>query len=143
MSAKKRVSVICPVFNEENNVAPFFSRILRVFKKLDPARYDWQLLFTINGSTDRTYDEVSKFCREHSSVQLITLSRNFGYQCSIFAGLEHATGDYFMIIDVDCEDPPEMLLDFLDFGEQGFDIVYGIRDKRDEFILMHWARKVF
>jgi polyisoprenyl-phosphate glycosyltransferase len=140
---KKTVSVICPVHNEQANIRPFYDRMLGVFESLDQERYEWELLFTNNCSTDNSLQQILGICDQDDRVRVLTFSRNFGYQCSIFAGLEHAMGDLFMIIDVDCEDPPEMLHQFLKHHEEGYEIVFGIRDKRDEATMMHLTRKLF
>ncbi|MEO8797030.1 MAG: glycosyltransferase, partial [Polyangiaceae bacterium] len=71
------------------------------------------------------------------------LSRNYGYQASISAGMGHARGDAIANIDVDCEDPPEMIPRFIERWLDGADVAYGIRDKREEFFLMHLGRKLF
>jgi dolichol-phosphate mannosyltransferase len=76
-------------------------------------------------------------------VRIITLSRNFGYQASITAGMRAARGNAVVNIDVDCEDPPEIIPRFIDMWLNGADVAYGIRDKREEFFLMHWGRKLF
>jgi polyisoprenyl-phosphate glycosyltransferase len=78
-----------------------------------------------------------------SRVQLLTMSRNYGYQASISAGMRHASGDASVNIDVDCEDPPELIPQFIERWLAGADIAYGIRAKREEFVGMHLARKFF
>jgi dolichol-phosphate mannosyltransferase len=141
---RKRIVVICPVYNEEINIPYFFDRILKVFQGVDSSRYDCRLLFTNNRSADRTLELIRTIEKENSWVSHITLSRNFGYQVSLLAGLTSAgDSDLYMICDVDCEDPPEMLPRFLEAIEQGNDLAYGIRSNRPDTWLMLRFRSGF
>jgi polyisoprenyl-phosphate glycosyltransferase len=90
------------------------------------------LIFTNNGSTDSSVTRILAIREEHPWVQLITLSRNFGYHASLMSGLVNAMGDLLVIIDVDCEDPPELIPVFLKGWEEGNDLVYGERVNRPE-----------
>ena len=141
-SERPLLTVICPVFNEEQTVPLFFERIRKVFEKLD-GRFRTNLLFMDNHSTDRTPEIVQGLMQKFPWVYHIFLSRNFGYQCSVECGLRNAQGDYFVVVDVDCEDPPELILEFLKHHEQGYDIVYGERADRVENALIKFGRKVF
>jgi len=116
--------------------------MLPVMEKL-AKRYSVDLVFLNNASTDATMDAVLKLRERWASVYVITMSRNVGYQRSLDCGLRTAKGDLFAIIDVDCEDPPEMLLDFVARYEEGFDIAYGIRADRQEIAAMKSTRKLF
>lgn len=140
--SKRLISVICPVLNEEASIGIFYERIQRVFASLCD-RYEFELLFMNNCSTDRTLEILFSLCDRDPSVQVLTLSRNFGYQASVAAGLRYASGEAIAVIDVDCEDPPEMLAQFTQEWENGFDVVYGQRAERSEFIGMHLLRKAF
>lgn len=142
MSQLPVVTVICPVFNEETTIPLFFERISRVFEKVK-TEVKATLLFVDNGSRDRTPDIIRELCTLHPNVYSIVLSRNFGYQCSVECGLTHARGDFFVVIDVDCEDPPELILEFLKHQREGYDIVYGERLDRPEGLILKSMRKVF
>jgi len=137
-----KLCILCPLFNEENVVPLFFARMLPVMESL-AKRYSVDLVFLNNASSDATMNEVLKLRERWSSVYVITMSRNVGYQRSLDCGLRNAKGDIFAIIDVDCEDPPEMLLDFVARYEEGFDIAYGIRADRQEIAAMKSTRKLF
>jgi glycosyltransferase involved in cell wall biosynthesis len=137
-----RLSIICPVCNEQATVPIFFERIKPVLGQLSE-RYRCELVFTNNASTDSTVDQIRAIAKEHPNVYLITISKNVGYQASLDCGLRTAKGDVFVFIDVDCEDPPEMILDFVKWFEDGYDIVYGERIDRAEPRLIMWGRKVF
>jgi dolichol-phosphate mannosyltransferase len=136
------VTIVCPVFNEQKSVELFYNRLTTALKEAE-AKIRYELLFVNNRSTDRTLEIVRDLSEKDQRVGFITLSRNFGYQASITAGMRHAKGDCVVNIDVDCEDPPEMIPRFIDKWLEGADIAYGIRHKREEFVLMHLARKLF
>jgi polyisoprenyl-phosphate glycosyltransferase len=136
------VSVICPVFNEEDCIPLFFSRLKDVVQPLE-GRYRFELIFTNNGSTDSSVARILEIREKHPWVQLITLSRNFGYHASLMSGLSNAMGDLLVIIDVDCEDPPELIPVFLKGSEEGNDLVYGERTNRPEAWWLKGARKLF
>ena len=138
----KRLTIMCPVYNEEGVVPLFFARIRPIMEKLS-SRYAVDLVFMNNASTDGTLAAIDRIRAQHPNVYVISLSRNVGYQRSLECGLRNAKGDLFVFIDVDCEDPPEMLLDFAAKYEEGFDIVYGERADREEPRAIRSARKLF
>ena len=138
-----RLAVICPIYNEEQNIAYFFDRIKKALEQLDPLAYTYQLVFTNNRSTDGSLAQIDKIRATHDWVGYLTLSRNHGYQLSVLAGLSTMRADLYMICDVDCEDPPEMVHDFLDGIERGHDLAYGIRNNRNEPWLLSRCRGLF
>ncbi len=140
--SRKLVSVVCPVFNEEQAVPLFYERLVKAIASTED-RVRYEILFVNNRSTDGTVAQVLKLRETDPRVQLLTMSRNFGYQASITAGMKNASGDASVNIDVDCEDPPEMIPRFVERWLEGADIAYGIRARREEFVLMHLARKLF
>jgi glycosyltransferase involved in cell wall biosynthesis len=137
-----RISIICPVCNEQATVPIFYQRIKPVMEQLGK-NYHVDLVFTNNASTDETVEQIEAITRENPNVYLITISKNVGYQASLECGLRTARGDIFVFIDVDCEDPPEMIPDFIHWYEQGFDIVYGERVDRTEPKWIMLGRKGF
>jgi glycosyltransferase involved in cell wall biosynthesis len=137
-----RLTIICPVFDEEAVIPLFFERTLPVIEALS-IRYRVDLLFMNNASTDGTYGVIQKLREQHAFVYVITLSTNVGYQRSLECGLRNARGDVIAFIDVDCEDPPEMLLEFVARYEEGYDLVYGERVDREEVHLVKMLRKLF
>ncbi len=126
---RRRITVICPVFNEERTIPAFYERFRAAVAPLR-ATYDVELIFTNNRSTDRSLEVIREIIQLEPTVQVLTLSRNFGYQASLQAGLSQATGDAVVFIDVDCEDPPEMIPAFVDKWVEGYDVVYGERVDR-------------
>lgn len=141
MSDKPLVTVVCPVFNEERTVPLFYERWKAAVAPVDTVRFE--LLFINNRSTDGTLLAIEELRKVDPRVFVVTLSRNFGYQASITAGMRLAAGDAVMNIDVDCEDPPEMIPVFVERWLAGLDVVFGLRSQREEFFLMHLGRKLF
>lgn len=144
-SARKRLqlTVICPVYNEEESVSIFVDRFDAVREQL-LASYDVDLIFTNNASIDGTLELIRSLSEQKPYIYFATLSRNAGYQISMECGLKMAKGDLFTFIDVDCEDPPEMIIDFIREFESGeYDIIYGERSDREEAFLLKQARKLF
>lgn len=139
---RKLISIICPVFNEEQTIPLFYERVERVLAPLRE-RFDFEILFTNNGSTDRTLPILRSLRERDAEVQVLTLSRNFGYQASVQAGLSHVKGEAIVVIDVDCEDPPELIEQFVAKWEEGYDVVYGIRYDRQEWWPLKKCRNTF
>ena len=136
------LTVVCPVYNEQSAIPLFFERIKPVIHDLSSC-YKVDLLFLNNASTDDTFKTLEGLRIEHPFVYIITLSANVGYQASLECGLRNAKGDLITFIDVDCEDPPEMITEFVDHYEKGYDIVYGERVDREENRVIKWLRKMF
>jgi polyisoprenyl-phosphate glycosyltransferase len=138
----KLISIVTPVFNEEESIPIFYARLQEAIAPLRQ-HYGFEILFTNNRSHDRTLEVILGLRASDSSVQVLTLSRNFGYQPSLMSGIRHASGDAIVVIDVDCEDPPELIPRFIEEWEHGFDLVYGDRKKRTEFFAVQLARLAF
>ncbi len=124
------LTVIVPVHNEEANIDMFYERIFPVLSSLKVR--DWEILFMNNASTDGTLDKILTLRAAEPRVKVITLTRNFGLQASLTAGLTSRESELYAIIDVDCEDPPELLEQFYREIEGGAHTAYGIRSRRDE-----------
>ena len=140
--SRRTLAILVPVFNEERCVPLFFDRIEPV---LVPLQEDFiiHLVFLNNASTDGTLSAIDKLRSRHTDTYVITMSRNVGYQRSLEFGLRHCQADLYVFIDVDCEDPPEMIQDFIAKQHDGFDIVYGERIGRSEAMLIQVLRKMF
>lgn len=139
---KPLVTIVCPVFNEEHAVPLFYERLIGALKPAEE-KVRFEILFMNNRSKDGTLQVLRDLQKQDPRVQIVTFSRNFGYQASITAGMRLANGDAVVNIDVDCEDPPEMIPQFIDKWLAGADIAYGVRKQREEFVGMHLARKLF
>src|SRR5450759_1975569 len=134
---KKRglISIICPVHNEQESVPVFYSRLQSSIAPLRRS-YDFELIFINDSSTDSTLSVIQELRRKDSSIQVLTLSRNFGYQAAVLAGMKYARGNGIFTIDVDCEDPPELIPQFVSKWNEGYDVVYGLREGRPEARLL-------
>ena len=142
------VSIIVPVFNEEVSIAPFMKELDRA---LEPIHDHLEIIFVNDGSRDNTVAEVNKVIAADRRVSLVNFSRNFGKEPALSAGLRVADGDFAVPMDVDLQDPPEVVLEFLKKYEEGdgkYDTVYGLRADRSEDTMMkrfsaEWFYHVF
>lgn len=141
-AARQRISVIVPVYNEREALPIFFARLQAALVPLRD-RYDVELIFTNNASSDGTAELILGWRETDPEIHLITLTRNFGYTASVMSGLTHVRGDAIITIDSDGEDPPEMIARFVEGWEEGYDVVYGLRDKRAEPAALVKGRKAF
>ena len=139
---KKKICILTPVYNEEKNIAVFYDRVKKTIAKIKD-KYEFQLIFTDNCSTDSSAKIIKELAIKDKSIKLITLSKNFGRTNSQYAGLDNSNGDLYFMIDVDCEDPPELLIDFVKKLESGYDIVYGIRNRIKESFFLYLFGKIF
>ena len=137
-----RLSVIVPAHNEQANIQPFYERMAPVLGELSGLT-EWELLFINNGSDDDMLAEILRLRSLDPHVKVITLSRNFGYQGALVAGLSSSEADLYAMIDVDCEDPPELLKKFYEEIQRGTQLTYGIRANREEPFLITLGRKLF
>jgi len=136
------LAVICPVYNEQQTIPLFLNRIKRVFADCS-ARVRPLLCFIDNGSVDTSLELIRRACQEDDNVYALVLSRNFGYQCALETALRTLEADLYVFIDVDCEDPPEMIVEFLNHWQNGYDIVYGERLDRPESAFVKRLRNLF
>jgi len=138
----KSIKVICPVHNEELSLNYFYERYCKMREGIS-ANYELELTFINNASTDRTLEIIKAIREKDKTVQVICNSRNFGYQASVLCGLTNLSGDAYVVIDADCEDPPELIPTFIAKWEEGYDLVYGVRKWRAEHALIVAARQLF
>ena len=124
----KKISVIVPCFNESENINKTFSRIYECVSKFCK---NFEIIFVDDGSTDDSFSKLFLLSKENKELKIVKLSRNFGHQNAIFAGLEQTSGDCIFIIDADLQDPPELFEEMYKKWEQGFQVIYGIRKKRE------------
>ena len=126
-----RLTLVVPFYNESQILNQFLDQLIPVKDSLNE-RVDCQVLFVDNGSSDESFQKIMSRKRELGSFHVLRLTRNFGYENALIAGLTHAEGDLFAICDSDGEDPVLLLNNFLDGIEEGFEIAIGIRRKRFE-----------
>lgn len=123
----KTVTLIVPVYNEEETIPLFLGRVVPLLEK-EP--YAFELIFINDGSRDRTYDVLLAFRQMDSRIRIINLARNFGKELAMTAGFQAASGDAVIPMDVDLQDPPELIHEFLRQWEAGYDVVLGVRRER-------------
>ena len=122
-----RFSIVAPVFNEEETLPHFYQRVVAVMEELGGG---FELIFVDDGSRDRSAAVLRRLHQEDPRVKLVKLSRNFGHQIAITAGMDVADGDAVIIIDSDLQDPPEVIADLVSAWENGYEVVYAVRAKR-------------
>ena len=123
------ISIVIPSFNEEENIQELYERIIKTLDEIHIN--DYEIIFINNGSYDNSLTLLKKINISNNKVKIVSLSRNFGYQNAILAGLNYSKKDYACILDGDLQDPPEIIKDFVLKANEGFDAVYGIRKKRE------------
>lgn len=123
------ISVVVPVFNESKVLDAFYDRIKQVADSA--SAYRWEIIFVDDGSSDGSYGKMVAVADSDERVKLIKFTRNFGHQMAITAGIAKASGDAVAVIDADLQDPPEVIVNFVEKWEEGYDVVYGVREKRE------------
>ena len=132
MSGAVELTLVVPVKDEEAAVDSFVARVVPLLEKLDdPASRSFEILFVDDGSTDRTLAHLRALNAADKRVRALSLSRNFGKEAALSAGLDEAHGAAVVPIDVDLQDPPEVIGDMLAKWREGFEVVYGVRDNRE------------
>nr|WP_298003540.1 glycosyltransferase family 2 protein [uncultured Flavobacterium sp.] len=126
----KQISVIVPVFNEEKSIVLFFEAFRKFKNQIGHRNYTTNLLFIDDGSTDQTAKIITDLAQQNKDCKAIFFSRNFGKESALFAGLEHANGDLIVPMDVDLQDPFELIFEMLDAYEAGAEVVLARRNDR-------------
>lgn len=126
------LSIIVPVKDEEDAIPICIERVRAVLDGMaDPAGRSWEMLFVDDGSTDRSFQVLQDAHRRDPRIRALSLSRNFGKEAALSAGLDHARGQAVVPMDVDLQDPPEVLAEMLAKWREGHEIVYGVRTNRE------------
>jgi dolichol-phosphate mannosyltransferase len=120
------LSVVAPVYNEEGTIEEFYSRVRDALEGLN-----FELVLVDDGSTDSSATILERLAESDPRVRLVYLSRNFGHQTALTAGLDHARGDAVVMLDADLQDPPELIPRMLDHWRGGCDVVYAVRERRE------------
>jgi dolichol-phosphate mannosyltransferase len=129
MSPTGIASVVVPVFNESAVIEAFYDRAARTLQSIPGMSYE--LIFVDDGSKDSSFEQLAALARLDPRVKVLKLSRNFGHQIAITAGIDHATGDCVVVIDSDLQDPPELIAKLVEEWRAGFDVVYAVRADRE------------
>jgi len=125
---KKTVAIVVPFLNEEENLPELYRRVSAVFEKVPE---EVRFIFVDDGSTDGSVQWLEKIRQNDPRVGILQLSRNFGHQIAITAGMDHADADAVVIMDADLQDPPEAIADLLAKWREGFEVVYAVRKSRE------------
>ena len=135
------LSVIVPCMNEEEVLLETNHHLISTLEEIP---LNFEIVYVDDGSTDSTAELLRDLQAHDPRIRVVRFSRNFGHQLAITAGLEHSSGDAVVIIDADLQDPPEVILDFLEKWLDGYDVVYGVRTQREgETRFKLWTAKLF
>jgi glycosyltransferase involved in cell wall biosynthesis len=125
---KKLISVLIPAYNEEEVLPLLIERLGKLANDNDS--YDFEFLFVVDGSRDRTLEIIEDYAKEDNKISYLNLSRNFGKEIAMIAGFDYVKGDAMVIIDADLQDPPELIPEMIKLWEEGYDDVFARRRSR-------------
>jgi len=129
MGSVKKISIVVPVYNEEENVPILYDRLKEVLEKIP---YDYEIIFVDDGSIDRTREILEEIASKDKKVKVIEFARNFGQTPAMMAGMDYATGDVIVTMDGDLQNDPEDIPRLLEKIEEGYDVVSGWRKNRQD-----------
>jgi glycosyltransferase involved in cell wall biosynthesis len=125
---KKTISILVPAYNESESLHYLYKRLCSLSEKLD--NYNFEFFFVNDGSHDNTLEIIKKYAKDDARIAYINLSRNFGKEIAMIAGIDHVSGDALVIMDADLQDPPELIPKMVRYWEDGYDDVYAKRRSR-------------
>lgn len=136
-----KLSIVCPVFNEADCIERFITTITGAIEDITS---NYEIIFINDGSTDTTFDTLITLQRKIQSIVIVDLSRNFGKEAALTAGLDHSSGDAVIPIDCDLQDPPELIGEMIIAWQQGYDVVLAKRKERScDSLIKQFTAKVF
>jgi glycosyltransferase involved in cell wall biosynthesis len=138
----KKISIITGVYNEELTVKEVYEVIKDVFDKLK-GKYDHEHIFMDNCSSDNTLAVLKEIAAKDKRVKILSYSKNFGPIKTEFVGYTHAAGDAVLGYEANLKDPPELISEFIRYWEDGYEVVYGVRNKTQDNLLMQFMRRLF
>ena len=135
------ISVVLPIYNEEKGLKSFIDDLHTQLKDI---KQNFEIILVNDGSTDQSLELIQSLCSNHSELKFIGLSRNFGHQIAVSAGIDYASGDQVILMDADGQDPPELIPDLISKMNEGYDVVYAKRIKRaNESLVKKWTASFF
>lgn len=141
MARKQLISIVTPCFNEELVIEDCYLQVREVFDT-ELSDYDYEHIFCDNASTDSTLEKLRVIAAQDKNVKIIENSRNFGPFASMFNGLLATSGDGVVpFLPADCQDPPSVIPEFVKLWQSGSEVVFGVRDQREESKIMAWIRR--
>lgn len=136
------VSIVIPCYNEREGIRETHRRVSNVMNALEDCRYE--ILYVDDGSRDGTLEMLRDLAAGDPATRVVALSRNFGHQFAVTAGLASAAGDAVVIMDADLQDPPEVVVEMVARWREGYDVVYGVRtDREGETRFKLWTARIF
>jgi len=139
--SQTRLAVVVPVYNEEENLGELASRLHAALDSV--ADLDWHVILVNDGSHDRSVARILEMRQSDPRIGLVDLSRNFGHQAALTAGLAHADGDIVVMMDADLQDPPELIPGLIDRWREGYEVVYAVRRSRKTSYLKNLSYRLF
>ena len=127
----EKISLIVPMYNEEENVKKFYEETNKVLQNIKNS-YDYELIFIDDGSTDNTLVLLKELAKIDGKIKIISFSRNFGKESGIYAGLSKAKGEVVVLLDADLQNDPKLIIEMLSYIEEGYDTVTTIRNRKGE-----------
>ncbi len=138
----KKIDILVPAYNEEKVIGLFLEKVTKVIDSIK--NYDFEILFINDGSKDKTLDLIKEYKAKDDRIAYVSLSRNFGKETAMIAGVDHSTGDALIFIDADLQDPPELIPEMISLWEQGYEDVYARRRSRQgESFLKKFTAKMY
>ena len=138
----KTISILILTYDEEENITLAYQRVTSVMKGL-VSKYNYEIVFIDNGSTDKSRDMIRELCKEDRRVKAIFNAKNFGYSRSHFYGLTQMTGDAVVLVHADLQNPPELIPKFVEKWENGAKVVIGIKNKSRENGIVYFVRGIY
>ncbi len=127
MASRHTLSLVIPIFNEEETLPELHQRLQAFFVSLQES---WEVIFVDDGSVDRSPEMLREMASVEQRYRVVSFGRNFGHQIAITAGVDYAEGEAVVVMDADLQDPPEVVADMIAKWREGYDVVYGVRTKR-------------
>lgn len=138
--SKKKITAVIACYKDEQAIPIMYERLTKVFAEID---YEYEIIFVNDGSPDNTEEVLGVLAKKDTHVVAITHSRNFSSQNAFMSGMSIATGDAVVLLDGDLQDPPELIKKFTEKWAEGFDVVYGIRVKREAHLSLRIGYNIF
>ncbi|MEG0834344.1 MAG: glycosyltransferase family 2 protein [Christensenellaceae bacterium] len=138
----KKISIVIPCYNEEKSISEMYHRIKVIFDN-QLKQYDYEIIFVDDFSPDQTWEEIKNVCMIDPKVKGVKNAKNFGFTRNVFATLKYGTGDATFMLFGDLQDPPELLIQFVEKWEAGYKVILGQRTRGEENKLMYSMRSLY